>query len=76
MHVFVDMVSVLCIINTIAAIKMIPKKLEKKLKKERKVKEAATVEKKRQLWRNNESSIRVTDLATKYSVSKSTISTI
>nr|XP_023421853.1 tigger transposable element-derived protein 1 [Cavia porcellus] len=60
----------------ITAIKMAPRKLEKKLRKEGKVKKAITIEKKKEIVEKYESGIRVTDLANMYSMSKSTISTI
>ena len=54
-----------------------PKKLEKKLRKEEKVKKAITIEKKKkEIVQTYESGVRVTDLANMYSMSKSTISTI
>ena len=55
---------------------MAPKKLEKKLRKEEKVKKAITIEKKKEIVQTYESGVRVTDLANMYSMSKSTISTI
>jgi DNA-binding protein Fis len=55
---------------------MAPKKLEKKLRKEEKVKKAITIEKKKKIVQKYESDVRVTDLANMYSLSKSTISTI
>jgi hypothetical protein len=55
---------------------MAPKKLEKKLRKEKKVKKAITIEKKKEIVQKYESGVRVTDLANMYSMSKSTISTI
>ena len=55
---------------------MAPKKLEKKLRKEKKVKKANTIEKKKEIVQTYESGVRVTDLANMYSMSKSTISTI
>jgi hypothetical protein len=55
---------------------MAPKKLEKKLRKEEKVKKAITIEKKKGIVQKYESGIHVTDLANMYSISKSTISTI
>ena len=58
------------------ATKMAPKKLEKKLRKEEKVKKAITIEKKKEIVQTYESGVRVTDLANMYSMSKSTISTI
>ena len=53
-----------------------PKKLEKKLRKEEKVKKAIAIEKKKEIMQTYESGVRVTDLANMYSMSKSTISTI
>ena len=55
---------------------MAPRKLEKKLRKEEKVKKAITIEKKKEIVWTYESGVRVTDLANMYSMSKSTISTI
>ena len=55
---------------------MAPKKLEKKLRKEEKVKKAITIEKKKEIVWTYESGVRVTNLANMYSMSKSTISTI
>jgi Mor family transcriptional regulator len=55
---------------------MAPKKLEKKLRKEEKVKNAVTIDKKKEIVQKYESGVRVTDLADMYSMSKSTISTI
>jgi hypothetical protein len=49
--------------------------LEKKLRKEEKVK-TITIEKKKEIVQKYESGVRVTDLANMYSMSKSTISTI
>jgi len=54
---------------------MAPKKLEKKLRKEEKVKKAITIEKKK-IVQTYESGVRVTDLANMYGTSKSTVSTI
>ena len=42
---------------------MAPKKLEKKLRKEEKVKKAITIEKKKEIVQTYESGVRVTDLA-------------
>jgi hypothetical protein len=55
---------------------MSPKKLEKKLRKEEKVKKAITIEKNKEIVKKYESGVRVTDLAntSMYSMSKSTIS--
>ena len=55
---------------------MAPQKLEKKLRKEDKVKKAITIENKKEIVQTYESGVRVTDLANMYSMSKSTISTI
>jgi Mor family transcriptional regulator len=55
---------------------MAPKKLEKKLRKEEKVKKAVTIENKKEIVQKYESGVRVTDLSNMYSMSKSTISTI
>jgi hypothetical protein len=55
---------------------MAPKKLEKKLRKEEKVKKAIIIEKKKEIVQKYESGVRVTDLANTYSMSKSTILTI
>jgi hypothetical protein len=52
---------------------MAPKKLQKKLRKEEKVKKAITIEKKKEIMQNYESAVRVTDLANMYVMSKSTI---
>jgi hypothetical protein len=76
--VFVDVISVsavLYIINFANCYQNGPKKLEKKLMKEEKVKKAITIEKK-EIVQKYESGVRVTDLANMYSMSKSTISTI
>ena len=43
---------------------MAPKKLQKKLRKEEKVKKAITIEKKKEIVQTYESGVRVTDLAT------------
>jgi len=51
---------------------MAPKKLEKKLRKEEKVKKAITIEKKKEIVETYESGVRVTDLANMYNMSKST----
>ena len=51
---------------------MAPKKLEKKLRKEEKVKKAITIEKKKEIVQTYESGVCVTDLANMYSMSKST----
>jgi hypothetical protein len=53
-----------------------PKKLEKKLRKEEKLKKGITIERKKETVQTYESGVRVTDLTTLYSMSKSTISTI
>jgi DNA invertase Pin-like site-specific DNA recombinase len=50
-----------------------PKKLEKKLRKEEKVKKAITIEKKKEIVQKYESGVRVTNLANMYSMSKSTL---
>ena len=55
---------------------MAPQKLEKKLRKEDKVKKAITIENKKEIVQTYESGVRVTDLANMYSMSKSTISTM
>jgi hypothetical protein len=55
---------------------MTPKNLENKLRKEEKVKKVITIEKKKEIVQTYESGVRVTDLPTLYSMSKSTISTI
>ena len=47
---------------------MAPKKLEKKLRKEEKVKKAITIEKKKEIVQTYESGIRVTDLTNMYSM--------
>jgi len=51
---------------------MATKKLEKKLRKEDKVKKAITIEKKKEIVQTYESDVCVTDLANMYSMSKST----
>ena len=48
---------------------MAPKKLEKKLRKEEKVKKAITIEKKKEIAQTYESGVRVTDLANMYRMS-------
>jgi len=48
---------------------MVPKKVEKKLRKEEKVKKAITIEKKKEIVQTYESGVRVTDLANMYSMS-------
>jgi hypothetical protein len=53
--------------------KLAPKKLEKKLRKEEKVKKAITIEKKKKIVQKYERGVRVTDLANVYSVSKYTL---
>jgi hypothetical protein len=56
--VFVDVIpvsAVLYIINLLIAIKMAPRKLEKKLRKEEKVKKAITIEKKKEIVQKYES---------------------
>jgi hypothetical protein len=55
---------------------MVRKKLEKKLRKEEKVKKAITIEKKKESLQKYESGVRMTDLANMYSMSKSTVSSI
>jgi hypothetical protein len=55
---------------------MAPLKLEKKLRKEEKVKKAITIETKKEIVQKYESGVCVTDLANMYSMLKSTISTI
>jgi hypothetical protein len=50
---------------------MAPKKLQKKPRKEEKVKKAITIENKKEIVQNYESCIRVADLANMYSMSKS-----
>ena len=55
---------------------MAPRKLQKKLRKEEKVKKAITIEKKKEVVQTYDSGVRVTDFANMYSKSKSTISTI
>jgi hypothetical protein len=52
---------------------MTPKKLENKLRKEKNVKKAITIENKKEIVQKYESGVRVTDLADMYSVSKSTM---
>ena len=48
---------------------MAPKKLEKKLRKEEKVKKSITIEKKKEIAQTYESGVRVTDLANMYRMS-------
>jgi len=55
---------------------MAPRKLEKKLRKDEKVKKAIAIEKKKEIVQTCESGVRVTNLANMYSMLKSTISTI
>jgi hypothetical protein len=77
--VFVEVISVsavLYIINFANCYQNGPKKLEKKLRKEEKVKKVITIENKKEIVQKYESGVRVTDLANMYSMSKSTISTI
>jgi hypothetical protein len=50
-----------------------PNKLEKKLRKEEKVKKAITIEKKKEIVQKYESGIHVTNLANMYSLLKSTL---
>jgi hypothetical protein len=50
-----------------------PKKLQKKPRKEEKVKKAITIEKKKKIVQKYESGFRVTDRANMYSMSKSTL---
>jgi hypothetical protein len=52
---------------------MARKKLEKKLRKEERVKKAITIEKKKGIVQKYEGGVRVTDLANMYSMSKSTL---
>jgi DNA invertase Pin-like site-specific DNA recombinase len=52
---------------------MAPKRLQKKLRKEEKIKKAITIVKKNEIVRKYESGVSVTDLANMYSVSKSTL---
>jgi transposase-like protein len=52
---------------------MAPKKLQKKLRKEERVKKAITIEKKKEIVQKYESGVRVIDLANMYSMSKSTL---
>jgi DNA invertase Pin-like site-specific DNA recombinase len=52
---------------------MSSKKLQKKLRKEDKVKKAITIEKKKEIVQKYESGVRVTDRANMYSMSKSTL---
>jgi hypothetical protein len=51
---------------------MAPKKLQKKLRKEEKVKNAITIEKK-EILQKYEGGVRVTDVANMYSMSTSTL---
>jgi hypothetical protein len=52
---------------------MAPKKVEKKLRKEEKVKKAITIEKKKDIVQKCESGVRVSDLANMYCMSKFTL---
>jgi Mor family transcriptional regulator len=52
---------------------MAPKKLQKKLRNEEKVKKAITIEKNKEIVQKYESGVRVADLANMYSMSKSTL---
>jgi DNA invertase Pin-like site-specific DNA recombinase len=72
----VDVISVSAVLYIINFYENGPKKLEKKLMKEEKVKKAITIEKKKEIVQKYKSGVRVTDLAIMYSMSKSTISTI
>jgi hypothetical protein len=68
--VFVDVISasaVLYLINFANCYQHCPKKLEKKLMKEHKIKIAITIEKKMEILQKYECGIRVTDLANMYS---------
>jgi hypothetical protein len=65
--------AVLYIINFAKCYKNGPKKLQKKLRKEEKVKKAITIEKKKEIVQKYESGVRVTDRANMYSMSKSTL---
>jgi hypothetical protein len=47
---------------------MAPKKLEKKLRKRKKVKKAITIEKKKEIVQKYESGVRETDLANMYTI--------
>jgi len=47
---------------------MAPQKLEKKLRKEEKVKKAITIEKKKEIVQTYESGVHVTDLANMHSM--------
>jgi hypothetical protein len=74
--VFVDVIpvsAVLYIINFANCYQNGPKKLQKKLRKEERVKKAITVEKKKEIVQKYESGVRVTDLANMCSMSKSTL---
>jgi DNA-binding protein Fis len=76
---FVDVIpvsAVLYIINFANCYKNDPQKLENKLRKEKKIKKAITIEKNKEIVQKYESGFRVTDLANIYNMSKSTISTI
>jgi hypothetical protein len=73
--VFVNVISVsavLYIINFANCYQNSPKKLQKKPRKEEKVKKAITIEKKKEIVQKYKSGIRMTDLANMYSMSKST----
>jgi hypothetical protein len=77
--VFADVISasaVLYLINFANCYQHCPKKLEKKLMKEEKIKIAITIEKQKEIVQKYESGVRVADLANMYSMSKSTISTV
>jgi hypothetical protein len=52
---------------------MASQKLQKKLRKEEKVKKAITIEKKKEIVQKYEIGVRVTDLANMYSMLKSTL---
>jgi hypothetical protein len=52
---------------------MAPKKLQKKPRKEERVKKAITFERKKEIMQKYESGVRETDLANMYSMSKSSL---
>jgi hypothetical protein len=69
--VFVDVIpvsAVLYIINFANCYQNGPKKLEKKLRREKKVKKAITIEKKKEIVPKYESGVHVTDLANVYTI--------
>jgi hypothetical protein len=74
--VFVDVIpvsAVLYVINFANCYQNGPKKLQKKLRKEGRVKKAITIEKKKEIVQKYDTGFRVTDLTNMYSMSKSTL---